>query len=253
VQVQHVELDRHHAVNHRADQIERLEMARRVDHQPAPGKARRIGQRHGGQADRAFARRPGELLQAHRAIEQAVIARRRDNRAARRHGERMGFLPSFPPPRRARADGADVAFHHAQGQAVLRGEARGEQGGRRPGGTSPAGTASVAPSARRSAGLCGVTVPARQAPAAGPCPPSARAPRARGTQMPRAMPAASMVIPVRACCIPFDPAVAMPRVLPLLVVTRCREVTKIYPIRQPVLCCCRQKRDSHAWIAALAE
>jgi hypothetical protein len=92
VPLQNVELGARHTVEKRFDESRALEVARRIQHQPAPGKTRRILHVQGGDVDRALPRRRGRQLPgADRAVEQARVRGGLDGQAQRRDVEDVGL------------------------------------------------------------------------------------------------------------------------------------------------------------------
>ncbi len=85
VQVERVELHRRHLVDDPVERGQRLEVPRGIDHQPTPGKARRIANVEQRHRDRTATRAVGaeQLRQRHRAIDQAGMRRRGDADAVR--------------------------------------------------------------------------------------------------------------------------------------------------------------------------
>ena len=84
--MQHIELVQRHRVDEAANEIRRLVVARRIEHQAAPRKARRIRDVDGGKRERrAAVRRAGELPQRDAAIEKPRVSRCGHGRAPRRH------------------------------------------------------------------------------------------------------------------------------------------------------------------------
>ncbi|MNU93097.1 hypothetical protein D3C71_830290 [compost metagenome] len=86
-----VELVRCHGVEQRLDLLDALEVAGRVEHEAAPGKARRVLDAHRREADRVGGIAGQQLPQRHRAVEQAAVIAGFDHDAVAVHPQRIGF------------------------------------------------------------------------------------------------------------------------------------------------------------------
>ena len=91
VPVEGVELVQRHRVEQLLDFIHGLEMARRIQHQSAPGEARRVVDMHGGNAKAVFRVRRQQLPKRHRAVEQAARIARGHHDALRIGIQRVAF------------------------------------------------------------------------------------------------------------------------------------------------------------------
>jgi hypothetical protein len=104
-------------------------MARRIDHQPAPGEARRVGDGQRRHRDRLAEGGVGaeQLRQRHRAMDEAAVARGGDGDALRRHRKPIGLVAG----NRGVADEADRAGRTGnEGEAAFGLDVGGEQAGR---------------------------------------------------------------------------------------------------------------------------
>ena len=127
MQMERVELHRRHLVDDPVERRQRLKMSRGIDHQSAPGKARRIANVEQRHRDRTAARAIGaeQLRQRHRAIDQPGMRRRGNADAVRINRE----------PITLRADHRRIALEadrrgvarQAQREAACAGDLRDQQ------------------------------------------------------------------------------------------------------------------------------
>ncbi len=94
VPVQDVQLVQRHPVDKLPDELGRLVMPRGIEHEPAPGEARRIRDRHGRHVDACRARRIGgeQLPQRDRAVEKAARTAGGDGNPLGGHNQRITFI-----------------------------------------------------------------------------------------------------------------------------------------------------------------
>ena len=95
VPVQHVELVQRHPVDELLDVLGRLVVARGIEHEPAPGKARRVVDLHGADLRDAALRRDHreQLPQRHGAVEEPRRCARRDGAPSGVTDQRIAFRP----------------------------------------------------------------------------------------------------------------------------------------------------------------
>ena len=146
VEVERVELHARHLVDDRPQRRHGEEVARGVDHQPAPAEARCVGDGEGGDGDGFAERRIGaeQLRERHRAMDEAAVPRCRDGDPLRRDREAIGFVAGDAGVadeadraggaggEREAAGGADMVGEQAGGGAgagVGRGDGRAVGGG----------------------------------------------------------------------------------------------------------------------------
>ena len=134
VPVQHVQLVDRHPVDEGEDEFRRLEVARRVEHDAAPRKARRVVDRDRGNCRAALARRH-QLPERGAAVREARVARRRDHHARGPRLEVVGLGPRIRVFHAPQPDGSlpGRAFAQPQPQAVAALDETGEVGGDAPG------------------------------------------------------------------------------------------------------------------------
>ncbi len=116
--MQRIELLQRHAVDEPLHEIRALEIARRVQHQAAPGEPRLILHLQAGDVHGALAQAGrGDLPGGDHTVEQAGVVRRRDGQALRRHVQAVGLALG---PRADQTDrpGRGVALAHGQFQTT---------------------------------------------------------------------------------------------------------------------------------------
>ncbi len=107
VPAKHVELVHRHPVDVAHDELGRLEVARRVEHQPAPGEARRIADRQRRQREFSSLQPGGaaQLPEGHRAVEESPRGARCDQHAGGGHVQPVALLPLRGSPIELEHDG----------------------------------------------------------------------------------------------------------------------------------------------------